>query len=151
MSDQPCQDCTPLQQCDPCLEAYRTEQAEKQATEIAAKVNNLAPELQQIALGIVLGLQQITQDQTDDINTFIGKVKTNATANPEIAQFLKDLTNCFLTPWEYELVMRCLNALECEQIFSDALEELFNNSQDFAHCYKLMVVFILKLNIRISQ
>ena len=113
MSDQPCQNCTPTQQCDPCLEAYRTEQAEKQATEIAAKVSALAPELQQIALGIVLGLQKITEDQTDDINTFIGKVKTNATANPEIAQFLKDLTNCFLTPWEYELVMRCLNALNC--------------------------------------
>ena len=109
MSDAPCADCTPEQQCAPCKEAYQTEQAAKQASQIAASVATLNPEIQMIALGITMGLHQITETQTDDIATFISKVQTHAKANPEIHTFLQDMTKCYLTAWEFDLLMRCLN------------------------------------------
>ena len=105
MSDTPCVDCTPEQQCAPCTKALQ------QATQIATTIATLKPELQTIALGITMGLQQISQDQTDDIVTFVGKVVTHAKANPEIQTFLHDMTKCYLTAWEYDLLMRCLQGL----------------------------------------
>ena len=111
MSDTPCVNCTPEQQCVPCKEAYETEQAAQQANQIAATVAALKPELQTIAMGIVLGLQQIMPDQTDDIATFISKVTAHAEAKPEIQTFLQNMTKCYLTAWEYDLLMRCLQGL----------------------------------------
>lgn len=111
MSDAPCADCTAEQQCAPCKEAYQTEQAAKQADQIASAVATLKPELQVIAFGIIAGLQQITETQTDDINTFVSKVTAHATANPEIQTFLQDMTKCYLTAWEFDLLMRCLQCL----------------------------------------
>ena len=111
MSDTSCPACTPEQQCDPCKEAYQIQQAEKQADQIAAMVATLKPELQTIAFGIIAGLQQITEDQKDDINTFVSKVTARATANPEIQTFLQDMTKCYLTAWEFDLLMRCLQGL----------------------------------------
>ena len=111
MSDAPCTACTAEQQCNPCKEAYQAKQAEQQASQIAATVATLKPELQTIALGITMGFQQIKEDQTDDIATFISKVQTHAKANPEIHTFLQDMTNCYLTAWEFDLLMRCLQGL----------------------------------------
>lgn len=111
MSDTPCTDCTPEQQCAACKQAYETEQAEKQASQIAATVATLKPELQTIAFGITMGLQQITQDQTDDIALFVSKVSAHAQANPEIKTFLQDMTKCYLTAWEFDLLMRCLQSV----------------------------------------
>jgi hypothetical protein len=111
MSDTPCAACTPEQQCTPCKEAYQTKQAEQQAEQIAATITTLKPELQMIALGITMGLEQIKEDQTEDINTFISKVQTHAKANPEIHTFLQDMTKCYLTAWEFDLLMRCLQGL----------------------------------------
>jgi hypothetical protein len=111
MSDAPCAVCTPEQQCDPCKEAYQLKQAEEQTNQIAAAVATLKPELQIIAFGIIAGLQQITETQTDDINTFVSKVTIHATANPEIQTFLQDMTKCYLTAWEFDLLMRCLQGL----------------------------------------
>lgn len=110
MSGTPCTTCTPEQQCDPCKEAQQAKQAEMQANQIAATVATLKPELQTVALGITMGLQQIKEDQTDDIATFISKVSTRAKANPEIHTFLQDMTKCYLTAWEFDLLMRCLKA-----------------------------------------
>jgi hypothetical protein len=111
MSDTPCADCTPEQQCAPCKEAYQLKQAEIQTNQIATTVATLKPELQTIAFGIIAGLQQITETQTDDINTFVSKVTAHAKANPEIHTFLQDMTNCYLTAWEFDLLMRCLQGL----------------------------------------
>ena len=111
MSAAPCADCTPQQQCEPCKEAYQTKQAEQQAGQIAATISTLKPELQMIALGITMGFQQITEDQTEDVNTFIRKVQMHAKANPEIHTFLQDMTKCYLTAWEFDLLMRCLQGL----------------------------------------
>jgi hypothetical protein len=110
MSDIPCTDCTPEQQCNPC------KQADQQASQIAATISTLKPELQTIALGITMGLQQITEDQTDDIATFIGKVVAHAKANPEIHTFLQDMTKCYLTAWEFDLLMRCLQGLNATPV-----------------------------------
>lgn len=116
MSDTPCAACTPEQQCTPCKEAYQTKQAEQQAEQIAATISKLNPELQMIALGITMGLEQIKEDQTEDINTFISKVQTHAKANPEIHTFLQDMTKSYLTPWEFDLLMRCLQGLNATPV-----------------------------------
>jgi hypothetical protein len=109
MSNTPCADCTPEQQCAPCKQAQQEKQAEQQASQIAVTVAALKPEIQKIALGITMGLQQIAEDQTDDITTFVSKVSAHAKANPEIHTFLQDMTKCYLTAWEFDLLMRCLN------------------------------------------
>jgi hypothetical protein len=116
MSDAPCAACTPEQQCTPCKEAYQAKHAEQQASQIAATVATLNPEIQMIALGIIMGLQQITETQTDDIATFISKVQTHAKANPEIHTFLQDMTKCYLTAWEFDLLMRCLQGLNATPV-----------------------------------
>ena len=69
-------------------------------------------------MGIVLGLQQIAPDQTDDIATFISKVTAHAEANPEIQVFLQDMTKCYLTSWEFDLLMRCLQGLNASTIIT---------------------------------
>jgi len=106
MSDTPCTDCTAEQTCTKCTEANQ------QADGISKYVDTLPVELQTIALGITMGLHQITKDQTDNIKLFISKVKTHATAHPEIKEFLENISKCYLTPWEYDLVMRCLQSLD---------------------------------------
>lgn len=110
MSDTPCPTCTPEQQCAPCKETYLTKQAEEQAEQFANAIATLKPELQTIAMGIIAGLDQITEDQTDDIALFIDKVKTRAKEQPEIQTFLQNMTKCYVTAWQYDLLMRCLNA-----------------------------------------
>ena len=105
MSDTPCIHCTAEEQCAPCKEAY------EQTDRIAAMIDTLTPELQTVAMGIILGLHQITHDQTDTIALFISKVHAHAIANPEIKTFLQDMTTCYLTAWEYDLLMRCLQSL----------------------------------------
>ena len=122
MSDTPCTICTAEQQCAPCKEAQQEKQAEQQANQIAATVGTLKPELQTIALGITMGLQQITEDQTDDIATFISKVSARAKANPEIHTFLQDMTKCYLTAWEFDLLMRCLQSLSLNTTASNTSE-----------------------------
>lgn len=105
MSDLPCAECTSEQMCVKCKEA------EQQASEIANTVDTLKPELQTIAVGIVMGLQQITENNADEVALFISKVKIHATANPEIKTFLESILKSYLTAWEFELVTRCLNSL----------------------------------------
>jgi len=114
MSDEappPCTDCTPEEQCKKCKEEYETAQAAAQVEKISTTINALSPEIQTIAMGIVLGLQQIMPDQTDDINTFINKVNSSATKYAEIKTFLEDMSKSYLTAWEYDLLMRCLQGL----------------------------------------
>ena len=105
MSGTPCSDCKPEQKCDPC------KKADEQAEAIMATISILPDKIQMIAMGITMGLQQIKEDQTDDIATFISKVQTHAKANPEIHSFLQDMTKCYLTAWEFDLLMRCLQGL----------------------------------------
>jgi len=114
MSDEappPCADCTPEEQCKKCKEEYEIAQAAAQVERISTTINALPPEIQTIAMGIVLGLQQITPEQTDDINTFISKVDSAATKYAEIKTFLEDMSKSYLTAWEYDLLMRCLQGL----------------------------------------
>lgn len=112
MSDTPCVICTPEQQCAPCKETYLTKQAEEQAEQIANTVATLKPELQTIAMGIAAGLNQITEDQSDDIALFIGKVKARAKEHPEIQTLLQEIAKGYVTPWQYDLLMRCLSPNE---------------------------------------
>ena len=107
MSNTPCPICTAEEQCAPCKETYLTKQAEEQAEQFMNTIATLKPELQTIAMGIIAGLDQIAEDQTDDIALFIGKVKTRAKEHHEIQTFLQDMGKCYLTPWQYDLLMRC--------------------------------------------
>ena len=110
MSDTACPDCKPEQKCDPC------KKADEQAEAIMATISILPDNLQLIAMGITMGLQQITETQTDDIATFISKVQTHAKVNPEIHTFLQDMTKCYLTAWEFDLLMRCLQGLNATPV-----------------------------------
>jgi hypothetical protein len=110
MSDTACPDCKPEQKCEPC------KKADEQAEAIMATISILPDNLQLIAMGITMGLQQITETQTDDIATFISKVQTHAKANPEIHTFLQDMTKCYLTAWEFDLLMRCLQGLNATPV-----------------------------------
>ena len=110
MSGTSCSDCKPEQKCDPC------KKADEQAEAIMATISILPDNLQLIAMGITMGLQQITETQTDDIATFISKVQTHAKANPEIHKFLQDMTKCYLTAWEFDLLMRCLQGLNATPV-----------------------------------
>jgi len=83
-----------------------------------ATISILPDNLQLIAMGITMGLQQITETQTDDIATFISKVQTHAKENPEIHTFLQDMTKCYLTAWEFDLLMRCLQGLNATPVSS---------------------------------
>ena len=100
-----CTDCTTDKTCETC------QKVEQQSDEISTTMVTLSPEIQMIALGIVAGLQQITEDDKESIGLFITKVNIKATAYPEIKGFLENITKCYLTPWQYVLAMRCLQSL----------------------------------------
>lgn len=96
---------------DPPAATNEEERAEQQAEEMMLKVCALPSHLQKIATGIVLGLQQITEEQKEEAALFIEKVGVHAKNYPEIIEFLESMTKCYLSAWEYELVMRCLNEI----------------------------------------
>jgi len=98
-----CADCTAEKQCDVC------KTVDEQVNGIETIIDTFKPEVQTIALGIVAGLYQIQQDQKEIIATFISKVVAHVTEHPELKQILEGMTNCYLTPWQYDLTMRCLN------------------------------------------
>ena len=98
-----CADCKDNKQCDVC------KTVEEQANSIEAIIDTFTTEVQTIALGIVAGLYQIQQDQKEDVARFISKVIAHVTAHPELKQILEGMTKCYLTPWQYDLTMRCLN------------------------------------------
>jgi hypothetical protein len=104
MDDTPCADCTPEQQCQPCI------MAEQQAISIMAFINVLPSDLQTIAFGITLGLKEIKLEQTDDAKLFVDKVKTHVETKPQIKEFLENVSKSYLTPWQFSLVTRCLDA-----------------------------------------
>ena len=103
--ESPCKDCTPEKTCTKCTEANQ------QADRIAKYLDTLPTNLQTIAFGIVAGLHQIKEDQTDHIKLFISKVKIHGDNYPEIKIFLENIIQCYLTPWEFDLVKRCLLSL----------------------------------------
>jgi len=100
-----CKDCTAEKTCTKCTEA------DQQADGIAKYLDTLPTNLQTIAFGIVAGLHQIKEDQADNIKLFISKVKIHGDAHPEIKRFLENIVQCYLTPWEFDLVKRCLQSL----------------------------------------
>ena len=100
-----CKDCTAEKTCTKCTEA------DQQADGIAKYLDTLPTNLQTIAFGIVAGLHQIKEDQADNIKLFISKVKIHGDAYPEIKSFLENIVQCYLTPWEFNLVKRCLQSL----------------------------------------
>ena len=100
-----CKDCTSEKTCTKCTEANQ------QADGIANYLDTLPTNLQTIAFGIVAGLHQIKEDQADDIKLFISKVKIHGNNHPEIKSFLENIIQCYLTPWEFDLVKRCLQSL----------------------------------------
>jgi hypothetical protein len=103
MDAPPCADCTAEKQCDVC------KTVEEQANSIETIIDTFTPDVQTIALGIVAGLYQIQQDQKDIIAAFISKVVVHVAAHPELKQILEGMAKCYLTPWQYDLTMRCLN------------------------------------------
>jgi len=103
MDATPCADCKDDKQCDVC------KKVDEQVNSIETIIDTFTPDVQTIALGIVAGLYQIQQDQKDIIATFISKVVAHVEAHPELKQILEGMGNCYLTPWQYDLTMRCLN------------------------------------------